>query len=56
MQMGWVKIGNFRPIARYISKTIQDGSTVQVSIEVEWEVAYALSNGDGGIVHGCDLE
>ena len=24
MQVGWVKIGNFRQIAGYISKTVQD--------------------------------
>ena len=46
MQVGWVKIGDFRQIAGYISKTIQDRR--MVSIEVEC----VLSNGD--IAH--DLE
>ena len=42
MHVGWVKIGDFRQIASYISKTIK----------VEQEVVCALSN--GGIAH--DLE
>ena len=46
MQVGWVKIGDFRQIAGYrpISKTVQDRR--MVSIEVEQEVVCALSNGD----------
>jgi len=40
MQAGWVKIGDFRQIAGYISKTVQDRR--MVSIEVEC----TLSNGD----------
>ena len=43
MQAGWVKIGDFRQIAGYISKTAQDRR--MVSIKVEYEVVYALSNG-----------
>jgi len=42
MQVGWVKIGDFRLITGYISKTVQD----MVSIKVEQEVVCALSNGD----------
>ena len=44
MQMGWVKIGDFRQIADYISKTVQERHTV--SIKIELEVICALSNGD----------
>ena len=46
MQVGWVKIGDFRQIAGYrpILKTVQDRR--MVSIEVEQEVVCALSNGD----------
>ena len=40
MQAGWVKIGDFRQTAGYISKTVQDRR--MVSIEVEC----TLSNGD----------
>jgi len=43
MQVGWVKIGDFRQIAGYISKTVQDRR--MVSVKVEWEVVCALSNG-----------
>jgi len=28
MQVGWVKIGDFRQITGYISKTVQDGRMV----------------------------
>ena len=42
MQVGWVKIGNFRQITDYISKTVKDGR--MVSIKVEKEVVCALSN------------
>jgi len=44
MQVGLVKIGDFRQITGYISKTVQDRRIV--SIKVEWEVVCALSNGD----------
>ena len=44
MQVEWVKICDFRQIAGYISKTVQDRR--MVSIKVEWEVVCALSNGD----------
>jgi len=50
MQVGWVKIGDFRQITGYISKTVKDRR--MVSIKVEQEVICALSN--GGIAH--DLE
>ena len=50
MQVGWVKIGDFRHISGYISKTVKDRHIV--SIKVEQEVVCALSN--GGIAH--DLE
>jgi len=42
MQVGWVKIGNFRQITGYISKTVKDRHIV--SIKVESEVVCALSN------------
>jgi len=44
MQVGWVKIVDFRQITGYISKMVQDGRLV--SIKVEWEVVCALSIGD----------
>ena len=44
MQAGWVKICDFRQIALYISKTVQNRRVV--SIKVEYEVVCALSNGD----------
>ena len=44
MQSGWVKIGDFRQIAGYISKTVQDRR--MVSIKVEKEVVCALPNGN----------
>ena len=43
MQVGWVKIVDFRQITGYISKTVQD--RCMASIKVEQEVC-ALSNGD----------
>ena len=43
MQVGWLKIGDFRQIAGYISKTVEDRR--MVSIKVEQEVVCALSNG-----------
>jgi len=50
MQVGWFKIGDFRQIAGYISKTVQ-GRRV-VSSKVEEEVVCALSN--GGIAHNLE--
>ena len=44
MQVGWVKVGDFRQITGCISKTVQDRR--MVSIKVEKEVVCALSNGD----------
>jgi len=43
MQVGWVKIGDFRQITGYISKTAKDKHIV--SIKVEKEVVCTLSNG-----------
>jgi len=42
MQVEWVKIGDFRQISGYISKTVQDRR--MVSIKVEQEVVCALPN------------
>jgi len=50
MQVGWVKIGDFRQITGYISKTVKDRDIV--FIKVEYEVICTLSN--GGIAR--DLE
>ena len=50
MQVGWVKIGDYRQIAGYMLKTVQDRRIV--SIKVEQEVIRALSN--GGIAHDLD--
>ena len=50
MHVWWVKIGDFRQITGYISKTAKDRDTV--FIKVEYKVVCALSN--GGIAH--DLE
>ena len=33
MQMGWVKIGDFRQITGYISKTVQDRRMVSIKVE-----------------------
>ena len=44
MQVGWVKVGDFRQITGYIAKTVKDRHIV--SIKVEQEVVCALSNGD----------
>ena len=33
MQVGWVKIGDFRQIAGYISKTVQDRRMVSIKVE-----------------------
>jgi len=46
MQVGWVKIGDFRQIAGYISKTVQDRRMVSIKDESTPEVVCALSNGD----------
>ena len=43
MQVGWVKIGNFRRKTHYNSKTVQDKRIV--SNKVEKEVVCAQSNG-----------
>jgi len=40
MQVGWVKIGDFRQITGHISKTVQDRCIVSV------KVVCTLSNGD----------
>ena len=53
MQTGWVKIGDFRQIIGYISKTVQD--RCMVSIKVEYEVVRALSNGDTAHDLECPL-
>jgi len=50
MQAGWVKIGDFRQIAGYISKMVQDRH--MVSIKVEQQVVFPLSNGD--IADDCE--
>ena len=44
MQVGWVKIRHFRRKMHYNSKMVQDRCIV--SVEVEWEVICALSNGN----------
>ena len=51
MQVGWVKIGDFRQITGYISKTVQDRR--MVSIKVKQEVVCALSNGDIAVDLEC---
>ena len=33
MQVGWVKIGEFRQVAGYISKTVKDRHIVSVKVE-----------------------
>jgi len=53
MQVGWVKIGDFRQITGYISKTVKDRHIV--SIKVEDEVVCTLSNGDIAVDLGCPL-
>ena len=45
MQVGWVKIGDFRQITGYTSKTVQDRCIGLVSLKVEQELVCALSNG-----------
>ena len=44
MQVGLVKLGEFRQITGYISKTVQDRRIL--SIKVQYKVVFALSNGD----------
>jgi len=51
MQVGWVKISDFRQINGYISKTVKDRHIV--SIKVEQEVVCALSNGDIAVDLEC---
>jgi len=41
--VAWVKIGDYRPISRYISETVRDRDIVTMGRS--WELAYALSNG-----------
>ena len=53
MQVGWVKIVDFRQIYGYISKTVKDRHIV--SIKVEQEVVCALSNGDIAVDLECPL-
>ena len=53
MQVGSVKIGDFRQINGYISKTVKDRHIV--SIKVEWEVVRALWNGDIAVDLECPL-
>ena len=53
MQVGWVKIGDFRQIAGYISKTVKDRHIV--SVMVLQEVVCALSNGDNAVDLECPL-
>ena len=36
MQMGWVKIGDFRQITGYISKTVPDRRMVSIKVESGW--------------------
>jgi len=50
-QVGWVKIGDFRQITGYITKTVQDRHIV--SIKVEKEVVCTLSNGDIAVDLEC---
>jgi len=33
VQVGWVKIGDFRQIAGYVSKTVQDRRMVSIKVE-----------------------
>jgi len=37
MQVGWVKIGDFRQITSYITKMVQDRCAVSVKVEQEFE-------------------
>ena len=50
---GVVKIGDFRQISGYISKTVKDRHIV--STKVKWEVVCALSNGDIAVDLECPL-
>jgi len=47
MQVGWVKIGDFRQITGYISKTVKDRHIVFIKVEC------ALSNGDIAVDLEC---
>ena len=53
MQVGWIKIGEFRQIAGYISKTVKDRHIV--SMKVEQEVVCALSNCSIAVDPECPL-
>jgi len=53
MQVGWVKIGDFRQITRDISKTVKASHIV--SIKVEYEAVCALSNCDIAVDLECPL-
>ena len=53
MQVGWVRIGDFRQISGYISKTVKNRHIV--SIKVEYEVVCVLSNGDIAVDLECPL-
>jgi len=35
MQVGWVKIGDFRQITGYVSKTVQDRHIISIKVEQE---------------------
>ena len=42
MQVWWVKIGDFRQITGYISKTVQDGRMVSIKVDgdiAEWSLS-----------------
>ena len=39
MQVGWIKIGDFRQITGYISKTVQDRRMVSIKVE-DWKRKY----------------
>jgi len=43
MRVGWVRFGDFRPLSRRISETVQ--GTTKVTIDPQWEIEYALSIG-----------
>ena len=54
MQVGCIKIYDFRQISGYISKTGKDRHIVSI-IKVEEEVVCALSNGDIAVDLECPL-
>jgi len=37
MQAGWVKIGDFRQISGYISKTVKDRHIVSIEVEYRFQ-------------------